>query len=240
MAFLPSFGVSLGSDIFMEVLFFSMSESARPKRRYDNTGRRQQAEATRGRVVEAATRVFLEHGYVGATIPAIATEAGVALQTVYRAAPGKAGLLAAAVRAAVAGGSARADVPVDDRPAIRAIIEEPDPAEQLRLYAHTQPGIWARVGPLLRVLEAAAASEPQLRRLQDEEDAQRHAGLTRFARLLAEHGALRQGLTPHRAADIIVTLGSFSTYDSLVTTHGWTHKQYERWLADLLQHSLLS
>jgi AcrR family transcriptional regulator len=217
-----------------------MSENARPKRRYDNVGRREQAEATRERVVAAATQVFLEHGYVGATVPAIAAAAGVSLQTVYRSASGKAGLLAAAVRAAVAGGSERADVPVMERPAIRAIIEEPDPSEQLRLYAHSQPGIWARVGRLMRVLEAAAASEPELRRLQREEDAQRHAGLTAFARLLDQHGALRTDLTPERAADIIVTLGSLATYDSLVTIHSWTHEQYENWLADLLRASLLN
>jgi AcrR family transcriptional regulator len=216
-----------------------MSGKATSKRRYDNTGRREHAQATRAAVVDAATRVFLEHGYVGATVPAIAAEAGVSLQTVYRAAPGKAGLLAAAVRAAVAGGSGRAEVPVDDRPAIRAIIEEPDPAEQLRLYAHTQPGIWARVGPLLRVLEAAAASEPDLRRLQLEEDAERHAGLTRFALLLAERGALRAELTPAQAADIIATLCSLATYDSLVTRHGWPRDRYETWLTDLLRHSLL-
>lgn len=52
--------------------------------------RRQRAEETRARAVAAATRVFLARGYAGATIPAIAAEAGVALQTVYRAAPGKA------------------------------------------------------------------------------------------------------------------------------------------------------
>lgn len=217
-----------------------MSENSRPKRRYDSAGRRRQAEATRARVVAAAARVFLEHGYAGATIPAIAAEAGVALQTVYRAAPGKAGLLAAAVNAAVAGGSARAAVPVEERPAIRAVIEEPDPSRQVGLYAHTQPGIWSRVGPLLRVLEAAAASQPDLRTLQQEQDAQRHAGGTRFARLLQERGALREHLTPERAADIIVTLASFATYDSLVVTHGWTHDQYEAWLAGTLQHSLLS
>jgi AcrR family transcriptional regulator len=216
-----------------------MSGLASPKRRYDNAGRREQAETTRERVVAAATEVFLEHGYVGATVPAIAAAAGVSLQTVYRAAPGKAGLLAAAVKSAVAGGSARADVPVMERPAIRAIADEPDPAEQLRLYAHTQPGIWARVGRLQRVLEAAAASEPALRRLQREEDAQRHAGLTAFARLLDQHQALRTGLTPERVADIIVTLGSFATYDSLVTTHAWTHEQYESWLAEMLQVSIL-
>jgi len=216
-----------------------MSENARPKRRYDDTGRRRQADATRERVIAAAAQAFLEHGYAAATVPAIAAEAGVALRTLYRAAPGKAGLLAAAVRAAVAGGVAREEVPVDDRPAIRAIIDEPDPRRQLALYAHTQPGIWARVGPLLRVLDAAADSEPELRQLQREEDSQRHDGLIRFARLLHERGGLRDDLTPERAADIIVTLGSFATFDSLVTTHGWTHDQYETWLADTLQHSLL-
>jgi len=213
-----------------------MSGSARPKRRYDSAGRRRQAEETGARVVAAATRVFLEHGYAGATIPAIAAEAGVSLQTVYRAAPGKAGLLAAAV----AGGSARAAVPAEERPAIRAIIDERDPSKQLQLYAHTQPGIWQRVGPLLRVLAAAALSEPDLRKLQQEQDSERHAGLSRFVQLLEEHGALRKDLTREHAADIIMTLGSLATYDSLVATRRWTHDQYETWLADTLQHCLLS
>jgi AcrR family transcriptional regulator len=224
----------------MALSFYLMSEEARPKRRYDATGRRVRAEATRDRVVEAASRVFLARGYAGATIPAIAAEAGVALQTVYRAAPGKAGLLAAAVSAAVAGGVERSQRPVETRPAIRAIADEPDPRRQLALYAHTQPGIWARVGPLLGVFEAAAVSEPDLRRLQREQDAQRHAGLTRFTRLLDERGALRAELTPQRAADLIVTLGSYATYRSLVITLGWTDEQYEAWLTDTLQHCLLA
>jgi AcrR family transcriptional regulator len=216
-----------------------MSENARPKRRYDGAGRRRQAEVTRAKVVAAAARVFLQHGYAGATIPAIAAEAGVALQTVYRAAPGKAGLLAAAVTAAVAGGFERSLTPVEERPAIRAVIEEKDPHRQLALYAHTQPGIWSRVGALQRVLETAAASEPDLRRLQEEQDAKRLDGLTRFARRLQERGALRVGLTPEHAAHIIVTLGSHAVYDSLVIKSGWTDSQYEAWLTDALQHSLL-
>jgi AcrR family transcriptional regulator len=216
-----------------------MSEEARPRRRYDATGRQRRAQATRARVVAAATRVFLERGYAGATIPTIAAEAGVALQTVYRTAPGKAGLLAAAVRTAVAGGFERSQRPVEERPAVRAVIEEPDPYRQLAMYAHTQPGIWSRVGPLLRVLEGAATSEPELRQLQREEDARRHAGLTRFAQLLHRRGALRDELTPERAADIIVTLGSHATYDSLVSTHGWTDDEYVAWLAEALKHSLL-
>lgn len=79
-----------------------MVETARPKRRYDASGRRARAAQTRADVIGADRRVFLERRYAGATIPRIAAEAGVAVETVYRAAAGKAGLLEAAVQASKA------------------------------------------------------------------------------------------------------------------------------------------
>jgi AcrR family transcriptional regulator len=223
----------------VEVSFYLMSETTRPRRAYDGARRRQQAQETRARVVAAAARVFLEHGYTGATIPLIATEAGVALQTVYRAAPSKADLLQAAVLAAVAGGSDRSAVPVEERPAIRAVIDEPDPRRQLALYAQTQPGIWSRVGALMRVLDAAATSEPTLAQFRDAQDQQRLDGLSRFAALMGERGVLKEGLSPHRAADVIWTVCSRATYDSLVLARGWSHEEYEQWLAETLQAALL-
>jgi hypothetical protein len=36
-----------------------------------------------------------------------------------------------------------------------------------------------------------------------------------------------------------MTRCSFATYDSLVIQHDWTSDQYETWLTDVLQHSLL-
>ncbi len=181
----------------------------------------------------------MEQGYIGATIPLIATEAGVALQTVYRAAPGKVGLLQAAVLAAVAGGSHRAAVPVEERPAIRAIIDEPDAHRQLALYAHTQPGIWSRVGGLMQVLDAAATSEPGLAQFRDAQDAQRLQGLRRFAALMDERGVLKPELSPHRAADVMWTICSRATYDSLVRARGWSHPEYENWLVATLNGAVL-
>ena len=216
-----------------------MSDSARPRRRYDAPRRREQAARTRQRIVEAAAAEFLEHGYAGATLPAVAARAGVAVETVYRSAGGKADLLAAAVQAALAGGAARAEVPVDDRPAIRRVIEETDPRRQLRAYAATQPGVWARSGPLLRVLDEAAPTDPVLVRLQEEHAAQRWLGLHRFARLLADRGALRAGLRPERAADLIWTLCARATYESLVVARGWTAEEYREWLGDTLIAALL-
>jgi AcrR family transcriptional regulator len=217
-----------------------MSEKTTPRRRYDATRRREQAAQTRHRIVEASRALFVEHGYTGTTVPAIAAAAGVAVETVYRSATGKAGLLAAAVQAALAGGADRADQPADQRTAIRRVIEEPDPRRQLAAYAHTQPGVWSRVGPLLRVLDTAAPSEPALQQLQAELAAQRLDGMRRFAGLLREQGRLRPGLTAERAADVIWTLCAQATFDALVGERGWTPREYEAWLAELLADALLA
>ncbi|MPZ73105.1 MAG: TetR family transcriptional regulator, partial [Nitriliruptorales bacterium] len=75
------------------------------------------------------------------TMNDIAEAAGVAVETVYRGFSSKAVVSQSAVEAAVAGGAERAAVPAEERPAIRAVIDEPDPRRQQELYAATQPGI---------------------------------------------------------------------------------------------------
>ena len=215
-----------------------MSEVSR--RTYDSTRRREHAARTRERIVEVAGRLFEERGYAGTTIPEIAREAGVAVETVYRSASGKAGLLADAVRAAVAGGVERAGVPVTERPAIQRIIEEENPARQLQLYAATQPGIWSRVGPLLRVLDAAANSDASLVELRDRIAAERRHGLrTGLGRMLEQRGALRDGVTAERAGDIVYAVCGQANYVALVGDCGWAEAEYESWLAESLIAALL-
>ena len=104
--------------------------------------------------------MFLARGYAGATIPRIASEAGVAVETIYRAASGKPGLLAAVLESVLAGGMVNAELPVEQRPGIRRVIEEKDPARKLQLYAATQPGVYGRAGALLQVLDEAARVFP--------------------------------------------------------------------------------
>ena len=209
-----------------------------PRRRYDASGRRAKAAQTRARVIAAAYRVSIERGYAGATIPLIAAAAGVAVETVYRAAPGKAGLLAEAVQAALAGGAARAEQPVEQRRGIRRVIDEPDPRRAIRLYAGTQPGLWARTGPLLRVLDAAAPSDPRWSTC---------SGGSPISACTARGGwpigspawALRRDLPVDRARDVVWTLCAQANFDALVTTRGWSHDEYRDWLAELLASALL-
>jgi AcrR family transcriptional regulator len=216
-----------------------MSDSTRPRRAYDASARRARAAENHARIIEAAAELFLERGYTGTTVPAIASRAQVAVETVYRAAKGKSGLLAAAVQAALAGGAERAERPVEEREGIRRVIDEPDPRQQLRAYAATQPGVWSRVGPLLRVLDEAAPADEELAALQRAQAQQRYDGLRRFASLLAERGVLRPDLSVDRATDVIWTLCAQSTFEALVTARGWSHREYREWLGDLLADALL-
>lgn len=215
-----------------------MSDMASPRRRYDSTKRRRQADETRRRIVDSAARLFVERGYAGTTVPAIAGEAGVAVETVYRSSTGKAGLLREAIQAVLAGGAERAELPVEQRPGIRRVIEEPDPRRQLQAYAATQPGVWSRVGPLLRVLNEAGG-DPTLAELRAELADQRLHGLRSFASLLADRGVLSEGLTVDEARDLIWTLCAQANYDALVTERGWSHDRYRRWLGEALIAALL-
>ena len=216
-----------------------MTEDVKPRRAYRSSKRAEQVAQSRRDIVQNAGVLFRNRGYAGVSMPAIATEAGVAVETIYRAFGSKAGLFRAVVEAAVAGGAARADIPVEERPAIRAIIDEPDPRRQLVLYAATQPGIHRRSGPLMRVLAAGAGSDPELGALWSELENIRLIGQGRVVGMLAERGALRPGLSVEDGRDGLWTLCSLAVYDMLVETRGWTSERYQDWLAEALAALLL-
>lgn len=195
---------------------------------------------TRRKIVEAAEPLFLERGYPGSTMSAIADAAGVVVETVYRAFGSKAALFGAVVEAALAGGVERAETPVEQRPAIAALIAEQDPHRQVTMYAATQPGIHRRAGPLLRAVRDAAGIDQEVRRVWDELEGQRYAGQRRFAELLASRGVLRATRTLDEAADLIWTLCALAVHDMLVVERGWSPQQYQAWLTEALTCGLLS
>jgi AcrR family transcriptional regulator len=215
-----------------------MKGHVKPRRAYRSTRRAEQVARTRRDIIATAGTLFRARGYAGVAMPGIAAETGVAVETIYRAFGSKAGLFRAVIEAAVAGGTSRAEKPVEERPAIRAIIEEPDPRRQLALYTATQPGIHRRSGPLLRVLRGAA-SDPELGALWRElEDARLH-GQGRFVGMLAERGVLRPGLSVEEGRDGLWALCSLAFHDLLVESRGWSGERYQAWLTEALQHLLL-
>ena len=69
-----------------------MTEDVKPRRRYESPRRQEQAAQTRRDILAAAGTLFRERGYAGTSMPQIAAEAGVVVETVYRAFGSKAGL----------------------------------------------------------------------------------------------------------------------------------------------------
>jgi AcrR family transcriptional regulator len=90
-----------------------MANPVKP-RRYESALRREQALATRTRIVRSAAELFASQGYTRTSIEQIAGRAGVARPTVYTAFTGKPTLLKEAVDLMLAGDDA--PVPVRDRP----------------------------------------------------------------------------------------------------------------------------
>ena len=216
-----------------------MSKIVKARRPYESPRRREQASQTRRDVIAAAGTLFRDQGYTTTSMPQIAAEAGVVVETVYRAFGSKAGLFRAVVEAVLAGGGARAEVPVEERPAIRAVIEERDPRRQVELYAATQPGIHRRSGPLLRALHGAIATDAELRVLWNEMESWRLEGQGRFVAMLAERRRLRPDLAFDDARDVVWTLCSLAVHDLLVVARGWTSEQYRSWLTAALIRELL-
>jgi AcrR family transcriptional regulator len=215
-----------------------MTESVKPRRHYQSARRAAQAAQTRRDIVTAAGRLFRNRGY-GVPMADIASDAGVVVETVYRIFGSKAALLRAVVEALLAGGTGRAETPVEERPAIRAIHAETDPRRQVAIYAATQPGIHRRAGPLLRALRGARASDPELGRLWDEMESRRLDGQGRFVRMLADRGALKPGLALDAGIDVMWTLCSLAVYDLLVLERGWSDERYQAWLTHALACELL-
>src|SRR5437764_7435333 len=132
-----------------------MAEDVKPKRRYESPRRRAQADATRRDILEAAQRLFEADGYAATTMADIATEANVALKTVYLAFQTKSGLLRTLWNLLLRGDES--DRPVAERRWYLDVLEENDPERQLRLNASNSAIGKQRISAILEVIRSATA-----------------------------------------------------------------------------------
>ena len=214
-----------------------MAEGVKSKRRYDSPRRRAQAAATRREILEAAERLFDQHGYAATTIAAVAAEADVALKTVYVSFETKSGVLRALWNLRLRGDLG--DAPVSERPWYREVLEEQDPERQLRLTARYSREVKLRVGSLFEIIRGAAVVDPDIAALWERIQHEFHANQRTIAESLADKNALRPGLTVDRATDILWTLNHPNLWQLLVRERGWTADEHEQWWSDTVCTQLL-
>ncbi|HET7654472.1 MAG TPA: helix-turn-helix domain-containing protein [Acidimicrobiales bacterium] len=199
--------------------------------------RTRQAAATRARIVDAAGRLFAERGYAGTTIDAVASEADVAVETVYARFKNKRNLLDAYLDVSIVGDAE--PVPLLERPAVRAVAAATDQREQVRLLARVMRGVLERNAPVHAVLRAAVAVDPDLDALAADDDVRRKTTQRAFVDMLRRRGPLRDGVSAGDAVETMAAIANPESYAYLTGRRGWTPARYERWLADSLRVLLL-
>jgi AcrR family transcriptional regulator len=213
-----------------------MAESS--KRSYVSTLRHSQARRTRRQIVAAAGRLYARQGFAATTIDAIAAEAEVSRKTVFTSVGGKVALLKLAYDYAMAGDDE--PVPMIDREGLQTIIAEPDPYQQLRMYAKFVAGMGERISALWLALRGAAEVDEEAKALyirweQERLDSMRSGPVPN----LVAKGVLRADVTPDEAAVILWVLVDPALYHRLVVVAGWSHDRFRDWLFEALVSQLL-
>ena len=206
-----------------------------PRRRYDSPRRAEQARETRAAIIDVAQRLFLREGFAATTITTIATEAQVSAETIYKTFGGKPGLARTICERALAGeGLVPAEIRSD-----HLQLTEPDPRAIIRGWGTLTAEVAPRVSPILLLVRAAAAADPEMAVLRAEMDASRLRRMTRNARRLADAGHLREGITIEHAAEVLWTYSSPELYELLVVNRGWPPDRYGAFAADAMIAALL-
>jgi AcrR family transcriptional regulator len=214
----------------------NMTKSRKPKRQYNSSRRQAQARQTRQQVIAAARQLFVEYGYAGATIDAIAQEAGVASETIFATFGSKRAILADVINTAVSGDQ---PVPVLEQPGPQAVMQQTEPEQVLELFAADISSRLERVAPVFAVMRAAAQTEPDIAELLKNQLEIRLRNISTVAQRLAAQEALREDLNVKQAAEVIWTITSPEVFSLLTVDRGWVKERYVHWLGDTLIRLLL-
>lgn len=208
-----------------------VNTSSVAKRRYRSPLREAQAAATRTRILDSALDTFLERGYAGTSVAAIARAADVSPETIYATFGTK--------RAIVAGLLER--VNAEDRPrraAALSLERGGGAGVELDILAEAVADFWTTNGRLVRLLRQGIG-DPEIGRLWEGRNGARR-------RLIAnivpgwERDVLRPGLTPETASDLAWALTTAELYEMLVGDRGWAIDAYVDWLRQALRRELLA
>jgi AcrR family transcriptional regulator len=198
--------------------------------------RAERSRQTRGRVVVAATELFVGDGYLQTTMADIARRAGVAVQTLYLTFGSKVAVLSAALDVAIVGDDE--PVPVLERPWMIELRAEPDGPKALRIFVDAASRIIERIYPLYAVTRDASA-DPELAEVLSRNKQLRFVVHREVAAHLETKAGFGSNSSTGRTADMIYALMSQESYGLLVIERGWARSDWAAWveghlLADLL------
>lgn len=193
--------------------------------------RKDRAAATRRRMMSAACHVFSTRGYAATTMDAVATEADVAVQTLYFTFHTKAQLLQAAYEYAVLG-------PEQTPPHLSQWWREVESADDVRtavqrLVDGTLP-ILERAAPLVWTIR----SDEDARATYEHNETLRRAGNEILVQRLVQKHSLRPGLSMAHACDILLAFTGPHQHELFIKEFHWPKEEFRDWVVHAILREL--
>lgn len=186
------------------------------------------ARRTEEQILAAARTLFLEHGYAGTALEAVAHAADVSPRTLYVRFGTKAALLKRVVDVAVAGDTE--PVEVVRRDWFQESLTAATLSRRIAAQAAGVTRLLARAAELIAVAEQAAADEPTLAAAHRAARAATHASARLFWGRARQDGLLPGGCDVRWLAPTSTLLTTPAAYLEARRTLEWTDAAYERWV----------
>ena len=193
--------------------------------------RQKQAAATRQDILAAARRLFADRGYVATSMTAIAEEAETAVQTIYDSVGPKKAIVLALVD--------MQEEEVGVGGFVKRLVATQDPREAVGILVEMTRTFMEQTGDVFVALMSAAPTESDVAAAWEKTNRNHRTGAQFVARKLADLGALRDGVTVERAADVLGGLSWGTTWLQFIRVYGWSFDECEAWLRQTLVTLLL-
>lgn len=214
-----------------------MSDVNADRRSYHSPVRAESARRTRQAIVAAGGKLFVERGYIAASLRDIAELAGVARPTAAAAFGSKPALLRQVLDEALAGDDE--PVPVAQRPWFAPVWQATHPSAVLTAYAEVCTLIGGRAARIFEVVHRAAGETTEIAELWATLTRNRRAGADMVVRQVIETGPLKAGLPVDQAVDSLWILNDPAHYADLVLDRHWPEDAYQRWLGNQMCAALI-
>ncbi|WP_091094685.1 TetR/AcrR family transcriptional regulator [Micromonospora citrea] len=178
----------------------------------------------------------MRDGYGATNLQDVADRAEVAVQTIYFVFGNKRALLKELVDVTIAG---------DDQPGATmnrrwytdALAAE-TARDMLRAYVAGTASVLERAAPIGRMLQAAAASDPEVAALWPQDVDPRYVVQRAAAEALTGKPGARPDVAVEQAADLLYGLLSPELYLLFVRERGWPAERWQQWVGETLHAQL--
>ena len=200
------------------------------KRVYHSEKRLTQARETRQRILQSSKLLFEKTGFDRVTIEEIASASRVSPQLIYALFKSKLGILRIVMDELF---------PPEQFETLVECSRTASPKKRLRFSATIARKLYDAEKEQMYLFKGASVISPEFRVLIEEREKRRHKRQKETITALHRENALKKGLQPRHALDLLWAFTGRDLYRMLVLDQGWSSTRYEKWLGEHLVQSLL-